>query len=111
MREIVRIALRRTGCFLLAGLALAVAAPVSAGAPASPAKGQADPNAGATCSAGSSSTAEVKARVDQIQRETAKAAQNDPSAPVVLNGNGYNYGSGNPTLEDTALQFESRQSR
>jgi hypothetical protein len=109
MRENVRIALGRAGCALLAGLGLALAPLPSAAGPPAPSKAAADPHAGATCSAGSSSTAEVKARVDQIQREAAQAAQNDPSAPVVLNGNGYNYGSGNPTLDDTALQFESRQ--
>ncbi len=109
MRENVRIALGRAGCAFLAGLGLALAPLASAeGAPLP--KAPADPHAGPTCSAGSS-TPEVKVWVDQAQRDAAQAAKDDPSAPVVLNGNGHNYGSGNPTLDDGALQFESREAR
>ena len=111
MREIVHRKLRLVTCALLAGLALAVAAEASAADPAFDATRKADPASGMTCSAGSSSTAELNALVDQIRREAAPSAQNDPSAPIVLNGSGYNYGSGNPTLEGAALEFEVRQTR
>ncbi|HBZ71454.1 MAG TPA: hypothetical protein DEP35_17700 [Deltaproteobacteria bacterium] len=66
------------------------------------------------CPAGADSGVDLQARIAEIQREISARQGGAPPADgggVVLNGSGYNYGSGNGYLDQGALNFEAKQAR
>lgn len=65
---------------------------------------------GAVCPARATETQRKAALLDRLRAKIAASAANDGSAPVALNGNGYNYGSAQrPGAEAALLEFESKR--
>jgi hypothetical protein len=65
---------------------------------------------GAVCPARATDTQRKAALIDRLREKIAASAPNDGSAPVALNGNGYNYGSARrPGAEAALLEFEAKR--